>query len=124
MNQYILKFINKISSLLEDHPTAWSAMRYSTILIVTTVSLTWSIMSFKQQKILDIPAGVVAFVAVGVGGKVGQKVVERYVSKDSKDAKDGDDTTDTTDTDDANVNSDDKSGSSGSSGTSGTSGNS
>jgi len=67
---------NKLSGLLSDMPNTWSVIRYTAVLIVTTVIMTWCIMSFQKGQLLPIPDSVIVLVGIAVTGKVSQKYIE------------------------------------------------
>ena len=79
MQEYLKKFIQKISTLFTEislDSEAWSMMRFLSWFCVIFPLFVWGFLCFIKFEILDIPMGVVAVIGLGITGKVAQKQIE------------------------------------------------
>jgi hypothetical protein len=77
MGDFINNFAKKYSSLFQEGiQAAWSMMRYIIWFIVTDVMIVWTVISFRNWRVEDIPMGVVTIILAAIGGKVLQKSKE------------------------------------------------
>lgn len=54
-----------------------SSMRFVAVYSVLLVSIIWAAVCLWRLEIVDIPSGVVAFIAVAIAGKATEKFAER-----------------------------------------------
>jgi hypothetical protein len=57
--------------------TPESSMRFVAVHSVLLTSIIWAVVCLWRLEIVDIPSGVVAFIAVAVAGKATEKFAER-----------------------------------------------
>jgi len=64
----------------QDETGKFSSMRLGFLITIVPVMILWTLFSYKDSLLLDIPKGIDGLVSILAGGKLGQLWVHKYYS--------------------------------------------